>query len=204
MTARSVSLRSALFADVYRKTGRGDWMSVARVWLTSRTFRPILTMRLCQSAANMPRSLGRIILPLSRSLHRLAQWQAGMDLPWEIQVGPGFAINHGWGLVISPGAVIGANVTLFQGVTLGRKDVIDPVDGTRTTSYPVIEDSVSIGPNAVVLGGVCLGQGCQVGASCVVTKNVPPRAVVVGNPMRVIRTDALPDVMNAVDGELRF
>lgn len=118
-----------------------------------------------------------------------------MDLPWNVSVGIGLRIVHGWGLVVTPGARIGSNVTLFHGATIGRKDDIAP-DGGRTSEFPVIEDSVWVGPHAVVVGGVKLHSGCRVAAGTVITGDVPPAVIVGGNPMRILRTDAVPDVLN--------
>ncbi|WFU79138.1 serine acetyltransferase [Bradyrhizobium sp. CIAT3101] len=115
-------------------------------------------------------------------------------MPSVVRAGPGLVIVHGWGLVVNREAIIGANVTLFNGVVIGRKDRIMK-DG-RHTEYPVIGDDVWIGPQAIVLGGVKIGSGAIIGAGSVVTKDVPPHSVVAGNPARILKTDVLPDVMN--------
>lgn len=118
-----------------------------------------------------------------------------MDLPWSTQVGPGIALTHGWGLVVNAGARIGANVTLFHGVTLGRRDRIDST-GAREIGYPILEDEVWVGPHAVIVGNVRIGRGSRIAAGALVTSDVPARSVVVGNPGVVTREDCLPDVMN--------
>ena len=118
-----------------------------------------------------------------------------MDLPWNLDVGDGLALTHGWGLVVTPGAKIGRNVTLFHGVTLGRRDRVDE-HGNRTVGYPVIEDEVWLGPHAVVIGDVRVGRGSRVAAGAFVTEDVPPFSVVIGNPGRIVRTGCRPDVMN--------
>lgn len=107
----------------------------------------------------------------------------------------GLRIVHGWGLVVTPGARIGSNVTLFHGVTIGRKDDI-AADGQRRSEFPVIEDAVWIGPHAVVVGAVTVRVGCRLAAGTVVTGDVPSATIVGGNPMRVLRTDAVQDVLN--------
>jgi serine O-acetyltransferase len=131
-------------------------------------------------------------LVICRLLHRWAQGQAGLDLPWTIQLGPGFRIDHGWGLVINHRATIGANVTVFHGVTIGQKDDITPA-GRRVTC-PVIDDEVWIGPHAVIIGQVTVGRGSRVAAGAIVTHDVEPHCVVGGNPAKVIQRNALPDV----------
>jgi serine O-acetyltransferase len=115
-------------------------------------------------------------------------------LPWRTEIGPGFVITHGWGLVLSPSATIGSNVTVFHGVTIGQKHTIS--DSGRVKSYPSIEDQVWVGPHAVIAGEVVIGQGSRIAPGTVVTDDVEPYSIVGGNPMRVIKTDALPDIVN--------
>jgi serine O-acetyltransferase len=129
-----------------------------------------------------------------RVLHFWAQQWAGMDFPWRTEIGPGFLITHGWGLVISPEATIGSNVTVLHGVTIGQKHKIST--GGRVKSYPTIEDEVWIGPHAVVAGGVIVGRGSRIAPGTIVTDDIEPYTIVGGNPMQVIRTDAHPDVVN--------
>ncbi|MDW2597525.1 serine O-acetyltransferase [Citrobacter braakii] len=118
-----------------------------------------------------------------------------MDFPSRTRVGAGLAITHGWGIVISPEAKIGENVTLFHGVTIGQRDKVLE-NGSRVTGYPVIEDDVWIGPNAVIVGGVIIGRGSKIAAGSFVTGNIPPYSVVVGNPGIIVKTGCVPDVMN--------
>ena len=110
---------NALKGDTWRQYARFGWGALLGGALARRTFRVLVTMRLCQAAA-ASRGIGRLVLGPLKLLHRLAAHVAGMDLPWSADIGPGLLLLHGWGLVISPGARIGANVTLFHGVTIGR------------------------------------------------------------------------------------
>lgn len=179
-------------SDIHRICGRATTADLVRQMLKNRVARPIITARLCQA---LPRdgAIDAWLHRLSRRAHRWTVERAGMDFPWEAEVGPGFAIAHGWGLVISPDAKIGANVTVFHGVTIGRKDDIAP-DGTRTVGgAPTIEDGVWIGPHAIVVGDITVGAGSRIGGGSVVTKNIPPRSLVVGNPGAVIQSDVAPD-----------
>ena len=159
-----------------------------------RNFRPLLTMRLVQALSSFG-AVGKLsALPL-RALHKLFCWMASIDFPHQTRIGPGLAITHGWGLVISPNAQIGANCTLFHGVTIGRKDDIDTA-GRRSSGYPIIEDEVWIGAHAIVIGAVNIGRGARVAAGAVVTKSVPAGSIVGGNPARILRETAVPDVGN--------
>lgn len=184
-----------LWADVHRATGRRTARDLVALLRRDRAFRAIATARACQRHAR--RSGGAIAGRLLRRTHRWAAERAGMDLPWEAEIGPGLAIAHGWGLVVSPDARIGANVTLFHGVTLGRKDEISPDGGRVVGGAPTLGDGVWIGPHALVLGPVTVGPGSRVAGGAVVAKDVPERSLVAGNPASVIRSDVPPDTPNA-------
>ena len=184
----------ALKADTWRQYGAFSWPRLAAGALARGTFRPVVTLRLCQLAAASRGPL-RLALPLFKALHQLATHRAGIDLSWRTAVGPGLALLHGWGLVISPQVRIGANVTLFHGVTLGLR-VRYTRDGKRLEEYPVLEDEVWVGPHAVVVGGVTIGRGSRIAAGAFVTESVPPRSLVLGNPARIVRQDCYADVSN--------
>jgi serine O-acetyltransferase len=186
--------RLAVRADVTRLYGRYSLGLLLRACLLVRTFRPVFTMRLCQAASGLPTPLSGLLMFPFRLLHIWAQQLAGIDFPWKTEIKPGFVITHGWGLVISPAAMIGSNVTVFHGVTIGQKHKITA--SGRVKSYPSIEDEVWIGPHAVIAGGVVVGRGSRIAPGTIVTDDVEPYSIVGGNPMRVIRTDALPDVLN--------
>jgi serine O-acetyltransferase len=142
--------------------------------------------------------MARLLRPFITATHQWFCLLASMDLPPALQAGPGLAITHGWGVVVNQGARIGHNVTLMQGVTIGRADTIAP-GGSRTTGYPVIGNDVWIGPGAVVLGGVHIGDGCRILPNSVVTTDLPAGSMAGGIPAKVIKTSVPRDVMNPVD-----
>lgn len=186
-------INQALRADTVREFGKPGWINFLYGMTSCRAYRAIATMRLCQHAASSRTT--RLLLPSLRLLHRLTTHVAAIDLRWHTRVGEGLAITHGRGVVISSGASLGRNVTLFHGVTLGRRDAI-ATDLTRTASYPTIEDEVWIGPHATVVGGVTIGRGSRIAPGAFVTTDVPPYSLVVGNPARVVKTGIIPDVTN--------
>lgn len=173
-------------ADLIRSQGSATVAGLARATLTERTFRPTLTLRLAQGADALSWPLRTVALPLTRALHRRVCTHSGIELPWKTSIGPGLLLAHAWGLVVSRYATIGANVTLYHGVTIG----------TKNHEYPVIEDDVWIGAHALVVGRVRVGRGAIIGPGTTVTKDVPPLATVVGNPGRVVRENGSPDVRN--------
>lgn len=187
--------KSPLAADVFRRLGRTGTGALCRLFLLDRAFRPLVTLRLYH--ATQRRSFKRLANPILAVLHKGLCQLAAIDLPLTTNVAPGLAIIHGWGLVLTEGASIGRNVTLFHGATVGQGDKIEP-DGTRTTGYPILEDGVWVGPGVVIVGAVQVGAGSRILANSVLVADVPPRSLVGGNPARILRTDCEPDIVNPV------
>jgi serine O-acetyltransferase len=98
-------------------------------------------------------------------------------------IGQGLFIDHGTGVVVGETAQIGDNVTLYQGVTLGGTGF---ATGKR---HPTVQDNVTIGSGAKLLGPITIGHGAKIGANSVVITDVPPNSTVVGNPGHVVRVD---------------
>lgn len=188
-----MSIIKIMLSDSFRKNGRYCFWDVLLGLIFVRTHRFVITMRLCQAA--QLNWFGRIVAPLLRVMHKMACYFACVDFPWRTEVGPGFVITHGRGIVINERASLGSNVTLFHGVTIGQADKISE-DGGRETSYPVLENDVWVGPNAVIVGGVTIGEGSRICAGAFVTTDIPPRSLVVGNPAAVVKSGISPDVFN--------
>jgi serine O-acetyltransferase len=108
-------------------------------------------------------------------------------------VGPGLFIDHALGVVIGETAVVGADVTIYQGVTLGGTSL------ERGKRHPTVEDRVTIGAGAKVLGPVTVGSGSRIGANAVVVRDVPPDSVVVGVPGQVIARSRPRTAASALD-----
>jgi serine O-acetyltransferase len=111
-------------------------------------------------------------------LFRLTETLTGISIPKTVRVGPGLKIWHFGNIFVHADSVVGANCTLRQGVTIGNREDGGPV--------PVLEDDVELGAYAQVLGGVRVGRGAKVGAMSVVLVDVPPGAVAVGVPARIV------------------
>lgn len=114
--------------------------------------------------------------------------KTGIEIHPGAQIGKGFFIDHGNGVIIGETAQIGDNVMLYQGVTLGGTG---KEHGKR---HPTIGDNVMISAGAKVLGSFKVGANSKIGAGSVVLKEVPPNSTVVGVPGRVVKRDnkALP------------
>jgi serine O-acetyltransferase len=114
-------------------------------------------------------------------LFRVSETLTGISIPKSVRVGPGLKIWHFGNIFVHAGSVIGANCTLRQGVTIGNREDDGPA--------PVLEDDVELGAYAQVLGGIRVGRGAKVGAMSVVLRDVPPGAVAVGVPARIIEAE---------------
>ena len=178
--------------DVTRYFGVFSWKKLIFGFLFNRTFRPIVTLRLCQQAD----VAGWVVfLFIFKIIHGVVCHAASVDLPWRTSIGAGLKIDHGRGLVVNKNAVIGSNVTILHGVTIGQKDKI-LADGVRVSSYPKVEDLVWIGPNAIIVGGVTIGKGSRVAGGAFVYEDVPKYSIVAGNPGKVVSSNCIPDVIN--------
>jgi serine O-acetyltransferase len=123
-------------------------------------------------------------LPLiPRMLAYASRSVTGVEIHPAAQIGDEFFIDHGSGVVIGETAEIGDRVTLFQGVTLGGTGF------ARGKRHPTLEEDVTVGSGAKLLGPITVGHGAKVGANSVVIADVPPNSTVVGNPGHPVRVE---------------
>ena len=120
---------------------------------------------------------------LPRLIASLARAITGIEIHPAACIGDGFFIDHGMGVVIGETAEIGDDVTLYQGVTLGGTGF---ATGKR---HPTLQDNVTVGSGAKMLGPITVGHGAKIGANTVVIHDVPPNATVVGNPGHLVRVE---------------
>ena len=111
-----------------------------------------------------------------RALAFTSRAVTGIEIHPAAKIGDDFFVDHGAGVVIGETAEIGDRVTLYQGVTLGGTGF------ARGKRHPTVQDDVTIGSGAKLLGPVTVGHGAKVGANTVVIEDVPPKSTVVGNP----------------------
>lgn len=132
-----------------------------------------LSSRLFHAGLKLP---ARLIATLTRSL-------TGIEIHPAAEIGPGLFIDHGMGVVIGETAKVGEDVTIYQGVTLGGTGF---ATGKR---HPTVEDRVTIGSGAKLLGPIVVGHGAKIGANTVVIHDVPPNSTVVGIPGHPVRVE---------------
>ena len=120
---------------------------------------------------------------LARALSQAARFFTGIEIHPGAIIGKRFFIDHGLGVVIGETAIIGDDVLLYQGSTLGGTGIIK---GKR---HPTVGNNVVIGAGAKVLGNIVIGDNSYIGANAVVVKDVPPNSTVVGIPGRITKQD---------------
>lgn len=133
---------------------------------------------------------------LARYISQRGVRRTGIEIHPGAKIGKGFFIDHGNGVIIGETAVVGDNVTLYQGVTLGG------TGKERGKRHPTIGNNVMISAGAKVLGSFTIGDNSKIGAGSVVLSEVPPNSTVVGVPGRVVKrfNQTLPqDTMNQTD-----
>jgi serine O-acetyltransferase len=117
---------------------------------------------------------------IARLLSQFARLVTGIEIHPAAVIGRRVFIDHGAGVVIGETAIVGDDVTLYQGVTLGGTG---HEHGKR---HPTLRDGVFAGSNAQILGNICIGENSRVGAGSVVLRDVPPNSTVVGVPAHIV------------------
>jgi serine O-acetyltransferase len=117
----------------------------------------------------------------ARWVSHAVRWLTGIEIHPGATIGPRFFIDHGMGVVIGETAEVGADVTLYHGVTLGGTSL---AKGKR---HPTLEDRVVVGAGAKILGAITIGADSRIGANAVVVRSVPPNSVVVGVPGQIVK-----------------
>jgi serine O-acetyltransferase len=118
-----------------------------------------------------------------RAMSMAARAITGIEIHPAAKIGHAFFVDHGAGVVVGETAEIGRDVTLYQGVTLGGTGF---ATGKR---HPTLEDNVTVGSGAKLLGPITIGHGAKIGANSVVIHDVPPNSTVVGNPGHPVRVE---------------
>lgn len=118
-----------------------------------------------------------------RLISQFTKFLTGIEIHPGAKIGKGLFIDHGMGVVIGETSIIGDNVTLFQGVTLGG------TGKEKGKRHPNIGNNVVVGAGAKILGNITIGDNSYIGANAVVIKDVPPNSTVVGVPGRITKQD---------------
>ncbi len=151
--------------------------SIIKLWFRNSTFRFLVFFRLANNAYHRDKKLTYTFLKIIYKLRLVGHHQS--EIPFTIKCGPGLYIGHFTSIVINPLAVIGKNVNLHKGVTIGAQP-----RGKRR-GVPQIGDEVWIGINAVLTGNIKIGNNVLIAPNALVNFDVPDNSIVVGNPATI-------------------
>lgn len=130
------------------------------------------------------RALFNMHIPLlPRMISQAGRFFTGIEIHPGATIGKGLFIDHGMGVVIGETSIIGDNVTLYQGVTLGG------TGKEKGKRHPTLGNNVVVGSGAKILGDITIGDNSYIGSNAVVIKDVPPNSTVVGVPGRITKQD---------------
>jgi serine O-acetyltransferase len=188
---RFAELRYLWYTDLYRHYGRADLWSFLKMLLVywePPGAKYAFVLRLCRFfQVAQPRLLTAPFYVISRIALKHLEYKFHIRIPPATQIGPGLYVGHFGDIGVNRRAIIGANCNISQGVSIGQ------ASRGKRKGYPVIGDNVFIGPGAKIIGRVNIGDNVAIGANCVVTRDIPDNAVVVGVPGRVISYDGSAD-----------
>jgi serine O-acetyltransferase len=186
------ALLQTLRADVCRYRGKTDRVAFRSAYLLEPGFRFTYYLRKVAHQSTKRRSFGVFSYIYNRILLHHYRFKYGFDISPTTKIGPGFYIGHFGGVVISPYAVLGANVNIAQGVTIGATS-----RGSRIGA-PTLEDRVWVGANAVLVGKITIGREALIAPGAYVNFDVPSGSVVMGNPGKVVSANGSTGYINNV------
>ncbi len=164
-------------ADLYRYFGQFGRRAFWRAYLSVPGFRYTYFLRKC---AHWRQKHCWPIYAFYRLILNHHRFKYGFDIPDATSIGKGFYLGHFGGVVVNSSTVIGSNVNLAHGVTIGR------INRGEKVGVPVIGDKVWIGAHAIVVGNIKIGNGALIGPGAYVNFDVPENAVVMGNPGQIV------------------
>jgi serine O-acetyltransferase len=183
-------------SDLYRYAGKTSIRTFLFTYAAAPGFRYSVYQRLFHEFfpqlpyRHPPTGLRAVTQRMAAAWLRRYAYKFGIEIPLTTEIGPGLFIGHFGGLVVNAYTTIGSNCNLSQDVTIGK------AGGGDRMGWPTVGDSVYIAPGAKLIGDIHVGDHAAIGANCVVTEDVPPLAVVVGVPGRVISYDGSHDYVN--------
>jgi serine O-acetyltransferase len=190
------TLANLVKSDLYRYTGRTDRSAFNSAYREHPGFRFTWHLRNVAWYSSRKRSLGLLPYLWHRNRYQHYRFKYGFDISPTTRIGRGFFLGHFTGIVISPASVIGANVNINQGVTLGA------TSRGKNPGSPTLEDRVWVGANAVIVGKITIGSEALIAPGAYVNFDVPPKAIVLGNPGKVVSHNGSAGyINNTVDEE---
>jgi serine O-acetyltransferase len=181
-----------LQADVYRYRGDASKRAMLAAYLHDPGFRFTYYLRKTAHYSKTRRGIRLFAYFYNRLMLHHYRMRYGFDVSPATSIGSGLYIGHFGGVVISPYAVLGKNVNIAQGVTIGSTST-----GPRVGA-PTLEDRVWVGANAVIVGKITIGREALIGPGAYVYFDVPSRGVVLGNPGIIVGSTGSDGYVNRV------
>jgi serine O-acetyltransferase len=189
-------VRFLWWSDLYRRIGKVSRVAFWKAFMTDALFKYLFWFRLASYAAQPHvKRWHPILYVVARWRHRRNTFKCGIQIARGTKIGPGLHLSHFGGIVVNRNVMIGRNCNLAHQVTLGATQ-----RGSRVGT-PVIGDNVYIGPGAMIVGSLTIGDGAAIGANAVVSRDVEDHGVAVGIPARVISRDGSAGYVNDTDYE---
>lgn len=175
-----MKLWQTIRADLYRYGGAADGRALLTAYLRTPGFRYTFYLRKVAYYGARKRGFGLLPYLYNRLWLNHYRFRYGFEISPTTAIGPGLYLGHFGGVVISPFAVLGRNVNVAQGVTIGAAS-----RGARKGA-PVLGDRVWVGANAVIVGRVTIGDDALIGPGAYVNFDVPAMSIVIGNPGQIV------------------
>jgi serine O-acetyltransferase len=172
------NLKECFIVDMREKVHDLSLCKSIGLCMKSSSFLAVVLLRISQYCWQK-----RFVWRLSLYLKRLNEILTGFECHLEATIGKGLFIPHTQNVVIGAGVILGENVTLYNGITLGALAI---GSGEQNQRYPHVGSNVTIYTGAKVIGPISIGYGAVIGANSVVLKNVPRKAIAVGVPAKII------------------
>ncbi|MDO9710390.1 serine O-acetyltransferase [Paracraurococcus lichenis] len=153
----------------------------------------LLQYRIAHSlyASRLPPTIKGALLVLCVIWQKVVEISTGIEIPYRATIGPGFYIGHFGNIILHPDVIIGKMCNISQGVTLGISG-----RGERR-GVPVLGDRVYLGANAILAGKLEVGDDAVIAANSLITRDVPQKAVMVGNPAQIVSYKGSADYLSA-------
>lgn len=176
--------------DLYRWTGKTDFRTRLH-WMGISKYRVVYLFRKCKKYKDK----NKVLFCFWRAIYGHYSNKYGVDLGTTTQIGAGFIIRHVGSIAINGGVIIGNNVEILQGVTIGYER-----RGKRQGN-PTIGDRVWIGSNAIIVGNIKVGNNVLIAPGAFVNFDVPDNSIVIGNPGKIIPSEKATEgyVINTLD-----
>jgi len=184
--------KKLVYSDFYRISDYTGIWTFLKLLFNHEGFTYTFWMRTCNYLKSK-KILKLSFYIIAKGILRHYKYKFGIVIPFTTKIDSGIYIGHFGQIIVNGNSIIGKNCNISQGVTLGQ------VNRGNKIGSPIIGENVYIGPGVKIIGNIKVGNNVAIGANCVVTKDIPDNAVVVGIPGKVISYDGSEGYVNRTD-----